>query len=207
MTSTLTEVETQRHGERQRKRGAELEDAILHAAISEVAEHGCGGFSIEAVAARAQTGKASIYRRWSSRNALLLDAFCAVGVGQCSADFEIADDVTTEQAFRVVAQRIAQVLSQGGAAILRELVTEAARDPQLARAMDESFYRPRRERVLALLRRGVERGEVRPAAATDTIAEVMPALLAYRLVWLQRDVAEQDITEIVDQVVLPLIAP
>ncbi|HEX4728285.1 MAG TPA: helix-turn-helix domain-containing protein, partial [Jatrophihabitans sp.] len=49
---------------RQRKRGAELEQAIRDATIAELASGGYGSVTIESVAARAQTGKASIYRRW-----------------------------------------------------------------------------------------------------------------------------------------------
>ena len=191
--------------ERQRKRGAELEDAIRAAVMAELVDHGWAGFTVEAVAARAQTGKASIYRRWPTRSQLLLDAFCGLGVAQCTPDFEVPDDVTTEQAFTLVARRIASVIRSGAGAILRELITEAARDPELARAIDEQFHRPRRQAIVALLRRGVDRGEVRPEAASDAVAEVLPALLVHRMIWLQREVSEQDVTDIVEQVLLPLV--
>ena len=61
----------------QRKRGAALEDAILDAAYTELSEVGYTAFSVEAVAARARTGKASIYRRWPTRAQLMLDALSA----------------------------------------------------------------------------------------------------------------------------------
>lgn len=191
--------------ERQRKRGAELEDAIRAAVLAELAEHGCAGFSVEAVAARAQTGKASIYRRWPTRTELLLDSFCTVGVGQCTPDFDIPDDLTTEQALHLIARRIAQVLQTGAGAILRELATEAARDPELARALYDQFHRPRRERMLEILRRGLARGEVRADAVCDTVADLLPALLVHRMIWLQRAVTEHDVTEIVERVLLPLV--
>ena len=57
-----------------RRRGAALEDAILAAAYVELATVGYGAFSVEAVAARARTGKASIYRRWPTKQELVLDA-------------------------------------------------------------------------------------------------------------------------------------
>ena len=58
---------------RQRKRGVELERAIKDATIAELACGGYGSVTIESVAARAQTGKASIYRRWPTKQELVLD--------------------------------------------------------------------------------------------------------------------------------------
>lgn len=55
-----------------RRRGAALEAAILEAAWAQLVEQGYGGFSVEAVADRAGTGKAVLYRRWPGREALLL---------------------------------------------------------------------------------------------------------------------------------------
>jgi AcrR family transcriptional regulator len=203
VTAAATELTTE--GRAQRKRGAELEDAIRAAVLAELIENGVAGFSVEAVAARAQTGKASIYRRWPSRNELLLDSFCTLGVSQCTPDMCVPDGITTNQAFHLVARRIAEVIRSGAGAILRELVTEAARDPDLARAIDEQFHRPRREAILALLRRGAQRGEVRPEAVSDQVAEVLPALLVHRMIWLRRTVTERDLNDIVDNVLLPLV--
>ncbi|MEO7262767.1 MAG: helix-turn-helix domain-containing protein, partial [Jatrophihabitantaceae bacterium] len=59
---------------RQRKRGVALERAIKDATLAELACGGYGSVTIESVAARAQTGKASIYRRWPTKQELVLDA-------------------------------------------------------------------------------------------------------------------------------------
>src|SRR4051812_10591617 len=58
----------------QRRRGAALEDAIVQAAYDELADVGYTSFTVEGVAARAKTGKASIYRRWPTKQLLVLDA-------------------------------------------------------------------------------------------------------------------------------------
>src|SRR5262245_9961540 len=57
-----------------RPRSAAAHDAIRGAALELFIEQGVGGTSIEAVAAKARVGKASIYRRWQSKEALLIDA-------------------------------------------------------------------------------------------------------------------------------------
>src|SRR5262249_55546407 len=62
---------------RHRRRGEALEGAIYDAVVDELAEIGYAAFTIESVAARAHTGKASIYRRWPTKQDLVVAAFCA----------------------------------------------------------------------------------------------------------------------------------
>ena len=69
---------------------------------------------------------------------------------------------------------------------MRAIKCEAVTDPELARAIDDQFQAPRRAAMLALLRRGVARGEVRPDAATPIVADVLPAVLTHRII-LQRE--------------------
>src|SRR4051812_36599778 len=97
----------------QRRRGAALEDAILEAAYAELSETGYSSFTVEGVAARARTGKASIYRRWPTRARLLLDAVCSQlpTPSDCGVELRrIPDDLSTADAFRAVARAIAQVI-------------------------------------------------------------------------------------------------
>src|SRR5690625_6254525 len=54
-----------------RRRGAALEEAILAAGWEQLREAGYGGFTFEAIAERAQTGKAALYRRWPDKESLL----------------------------------------------------------------------------------------------------------------------------------------
>jgi len=61
-----------------RPRSAEVHSAILTATLALLADEGFDGMSIEAVAKRADVGKTAIYRRWSSKEALVLDALKAL---------------------------------------------------------------------------------------------------------------------------------
>lgn len=58
---------------RSRRRGDELLQAIYSAVLVELADTGYGGLTMEGVAARAGTGKAPLYRRWNSKDGLILD--------------------------------------------------------------------------------------------------------------------------------------
>ena len=191
-----------------RKRGVALEDAILEAAFAELTEVGLTGFSVEAVAARARTGKASIYRRWPTKQELVLDALCE-GLPtpeQCGVVLADLDDaVTTEAALHTLAVAIAAVMSSPAGEAMRAVKCEAAADPLLASAVDERFQAPRREALMGLLQRGVDRGEVRPGAVSPLVADVLPAVLFHRLVLQREPLTEDDIRDVVDQVLVPLI--
>jgi AcrR family transcriptional regulator len=193
----------------QRKRGAALEDAILAAAYDELSEVGYAPFSVEAVAARARTGKASIYRRWPTKQELVLDAICTAlpTPAQCGIVVDdLADDVSTAEALRNVGRIITGLLNSPAGCAMRAVKCEAFSDPQLAQAVDERFQAPRRAALLQLLQRGVERGEVRADAVTEQVAEVLPAMLAHRVLLVRETVTEQDLLEIIDDVILPLIS-
>jgi AcrR family transcriptional regulator len=191
----------------QRKRGAALEEAILAAAYDELSEAGYTSFTVEAVAARARTGKASIYRRWPTKQELVLDTLCArlPTPEQCGLDIQLDDSVTTSDALYEVARAISNILRSAAGDAMRTIKCEAAADPELARAIDDRFQAPRREAMLELLRRGVARGEVRPEAVSPLVADVLPAVLAHRVLLQRERVTERDITDIIEQIVIPLV--
>lgn len=193
----------------QRKRGAALEDAILEAAYAELSEVGYTAFSVEGVAVRARTGKASIYRRWPSRAQLLLDAVCSQSPlpRECGLDVQFGPEVSTADALRQIACTITDILNSPAGNVMRSIKCEATGDPDLARAIDERFQAPRRAMMIGLLRRGIERGEVRPGADTPVVAEVLPAVLMHRVILQREPVTAARIIEIVEQVLLPLIEP
>jgi AcrR family transcriptional regulator len=191
-----------------RKRGPALEEAILQAAYAELSEVGYTSFTVEAVAARARTGKASIYRRWPTKQELVLDALCS-GLPtpqQCGLVPVLDDTMSTADALRQVARAISQVLSSPAGDAMRAIKCEAVTDPELARAIDDRFQAPRRAAMLAMLRRGVERGEVRPEAVSPLVADVLPAVLMHRVILQREPVSERDITDIIEQILIPLVA-
>lgn len=192
----------------QRRRGVALEGAILAAAFAELSEAGYTAFSVEAVAARARTGKASIYRRWPTKQELVMDALLAAlpDPDQILCPDQLPDDVTTVEALHGVARTIAAALDSPAGDAVRSIKCESASDPKLAKMIDERFQAPRRAALLALLKRGVNRGEVRPEAATMLVADVLPAVLMHRVILQRECVDERTITEIMDQVLIPLVA-
>jgi AcrR family transcriptional regulator len=190
-----------------RRRGAALEDAIRQAAFDELTAVGYTAFSVEGVAARARTGKASIYRRWPTKQELVTDALLAVlpTPDDCGIAMQLDDSVTTIEALYLVARAIGNVITSPAGDAMRTIKCEAASDPELAKLIDERFQAPRRAAMLALLTRGVQRGEVRPGAATALVADVLPAVLMHRVIMLREALTARDITAVVEEIFIPLI--
>jgi hypothetical protein len=104
-----------------------------------------------------------------------------------------------------LATRICEVSGEAGE-VIRAVACEATRDPDLAAAVEQKVHRPKHAAFVELLRRGAERGEVRPEAACGVYADVLPAMLTYRMVLNNQPVTRRDAIEIVDKVVMPLIS-
>jgi AcrR family transcriptional regulator len=190
---------------RHRRRGATLERAIHAAVFKELAEVGYAAFTIESVATRARTGKASIYRRWPTKQELVLEAFCGkFGETMQLIEGALADDTSTRDVLVQIGRRMCEAASEAGEAI-RAAACEISRDAELAAALDERVNCPKRQVVLNVLHRGVERGEVRPEAACELMAEVLPAMLMFRLILQNELVNESTLIAIVDDIVMPLL--
>lgn len=149
--------------------------AILTATLELLAEQGFAGFTVDGVAARAGVGKATIYRHWGSRNALALDAIShALPAPACPDSGDVREDL------RVLGRSLVRILTRSPvAAILPSLVDASARDPEL-RDLHRTYLRDRRKVLLGVLRRGVERGELRDDADVELLADMLAGALFYR---------------------------
>jgi AcrR family transcriptional regulator len=139
--------------------------AIVTAAFEELAEAGYSGLTMDAVAARAGVGKAALYRRWPSRDAMLIELIEGVGQTTLPPDTgSLRSDLTSFIAAVIEALERPLVARIG-----LTLQAEAPRNPALAEALATRFREPRRAAGQAMLSRAVARGEV-PADADLEIA-------------------------------------
>ena len=191
-----------------RRRGAELEDAICQAAFAELSDVGFAAFTIEAVAARAQTGKASIYRRWATKDELLMDAFCRglpTPTG-CLMAAEVDDSVGTRDALHTVVGMMIEAMTGPNRATVHAIAGEAARDPAFGRAVDREMLAPRRQGLVELFDRGVERGEVAARAPIAVVAEMIPAIVMSRILFEHQLPGPELADQLVDDLAMPLLS-
>ncbi len=192
---------------RHRRRGEALERAIHAAVFTELAEVGYAAFTIESVASRAHTGKASIYRRWPTKQDLVLEAFCGkFGETMQLIEGSLDDDTTTRDVLLQMGRRMCEVSAEATEAI-RVAAGEMSRDAELSAALDERVNCPKRELLLNVLQRGVERGEVRPEAACEMFAEILPAMIMFKLILQNQAVSDDALISIVDAILMPLLRP
>jgi AcrR family transcriptional regulator len=188
-----------------RRRGAVLERAILDAALEQLSTVGWNGLTMEGVAAGAQTGKAAVYRRWPSKEDLVADALRA-GLPR----FDSAPDLggVREDLLELCRQARDAMFSRPGFA-LRSVIHEC--DSIQAERFHGVIFDGVVEPMIKLLREvithGIERREVRDDAANGYVFDAIPAMMMYRSKMCTSEWNDQDIEEMVDQLMLPLLRP
>lgn len=192
---------------RQRKRGAELEQAIRDATIAELATGGYGSVTIESVAARAQTGKASIYRRWPTKQELVADAVGSLLSGPLLsvAELQLDDSISTRDALLELIRQATRVMTGPSGEAMRSIMGESLRDLEFCSTFECDFYDPRKQILLELLERGVLRGEIRPAAVSMLVPDVLAGTLIYRFLVRRQPASDAELVEFVDGFVMPAI--
>jgi AcrR family transcriptional regulator len=186
-----------------RRRGEELERAILQAAADELRESGYAGMTMDRVAARAGTNKNAIYRRWPHRAALGIAAYRHLS----AAVMPSPDTGTLRGDALEMLRRANETWSSPHGAILRGLLAAAADDPQLLALMRERSGADTMDRAwLSMLERAAARGEAPPAAAHPRVATTPMMLLRgeYAMRGIP-SVPDEVLVEIVDEVFLPLV--
>jgi len=189
-------------GRSTRRRGTNLTHAIYLATLNELAETSFEELSFDKIAVRAGAGKASLYRRWSSTEELLLEALTDPSAGfgtprPPNTGSVRSDLISTYRSF-------ARVLDQPHGLALRPLMTQRPRYPELFAEIQRLLVEPRLEVVMAILRAGVERGEVAPEAVRPRIAAV-----GHRLLIAEHmdsgALTNKEIEAVVTEVLLPLV--
>jgi AcrR family transcriptional regulator len=200
----MLEVDTEggRAPVQRRKHGNELRAAIHAAVLDEIRDGGIAALTMDAVAARARTGKATLYRHWPSKIELVLDA---VQSSMPHIDVPEDDGDLRGQLLAVLRQTVGSLDSPIGGALLA-LVAESIRAPELADALRPNIVLPFTEPIMEVLRRAAVRGQIPAAALTPRVVMVGPDLLLTHVITHGRSaVPDAVVVDVVDLVLLPLL--
>ncbi|HTS05555.1 MAG TPA: TetR/AcrR family transcriptional regulator [Candidatus Eisenbacteria bacterium] len=150
-----------------RPRSEKARLAILQTTLKLLSEAGFADFTIEEVAERAQVGKATVYRWWPDKGALIADAFANSITSRLH--FPDTGSVYTDMS-RQMRQLIKVFRSRGGR-IVSAILAAGQSDKDLIAAFRDRFLWPRRHEAYATLERGVRRGELRRNVDLDLILD------------------------------------
>ena len=162
---------------RGRPRSDRAHRAILKAALAEVSKTGFRALTVDAIAARANVGKMTIYRRWPNKAAVLMDAFLAL-IGPAT---EFPEAPTAVESIRRQLHLQAAFFRGKYGRIIKALLGEAQFDPELAEAFRNRWIKPRREGVRVVLRRAVAEGDLRADVNFETAIDLFYGPIYYRL--------------------------
>jgi AcrR family transcriptional regulator len=162
---------------RGRPRSEEAHRAILAAVIELLPEHGLKGLTIEAVAAHAGGGKTTIYRRWDTKNDLIVEALqhlrppgAPPDTGSLAGDLEA---VVTLQRERLEASALPRIMPR--------VLADASEDPELLAEIIRTAVMPLRAILGEFVERAVRRGELREDVDRESLVDVLHSVPVYLL--------------------------
>jgi len=158
-----------------RPRDARVDAAVMSAARELLAEKGFAGTTVEAIASRAGVGKATIYRRWPTREALLLAV--------TSADLPEVPTPDTgdlrEDLLAIFSRLAEQMRTAGPASYIGDLIGESTRNPAMRKDF-QAMIQQRRALCAEIVARARKRGEVRRSVDPDVVLDLIAGAIFYR---------------------------
>lgn len=160
-----------------RPRSEPVRRAILAAAYEALLEAGFQAVSMEDIARRAGAGKATLYRWWPSKAAVVLDAMTEHSSGY--PRFQHTGDTRSDLAGELRGVIIFYA-SEGGRAML-DLIAQSRFDPGLAGALRDRFIKGRRTDTTAVLEEGIASGQLRADLDLDAVMDAIWGAVYYKL--------------------------
>lgn len=163
-----------------RPRSSAANRAILDAARAELIEHGFTRFRLEHVALRAGVGKATIYRRWPSKEALSQELLSELAAPHIAVE-DVGD---TRAELRACASHALRALRDTEfGPVIRALLAQIAINPLLGDPFRATVVQARRNEVAHVMARGIARGDLRSDADADIATELLVGPVYFRLIF------------------------
>lgn len=178
------------------------EEEILDATVELLVEVGYDRLTLDAVASRAHASKATLYRRWEGKPALVVDAMARA---KRAPQFEEPDTGSLRGDLVSTFCGAHGMAHSTATGLLGAVMTALASDPEFAALFREAFIAPRIVASHAIYARAIERGEIRPDVDLDIIAPALPGILLHRSFVLGAVPNDAVIERVIDHVILPAV--
>lgn len=159
------------------RRSEQAHQAILQAALEILESSGYRAVTIEAIAAKAGVGKKTIYRWWPSKAAVVLEAFTV----RTATVVPLPNEGSLRADLYIFLETSFRILRDVTGNIVRSLMAEAQFDPAFGEEFRVTFINARREALMALFKRGIQRGELRADSNLDFLVDMIYGPMWYRL--------------------------
>ena len=177
--------------------------AILAAAGELMLAGGLPAATMEAIAERAGVSKATIYKWWPSRSAVALEGFMV----SVADSWSLPEELPSPRALYVLMRNAVSLFNEGPAGpLMRALAADAQSQPELAQALRERWFGPRRALAAAVIDRGIERGELRPDLNLAATLDALFGPIYYRLLFSHEPLDEAFASQLIDQVLRGIAA-
>jgi AcrR family transcriptional regulator len=175
-----------------RPRSEQARRAIFRSTLKLLRRSSFAELTIEAIAADANVGKATVYRWWPNKSALVVDAFAS------SAEHKLHFP-NTGSVYRDMSLQMTQLLAilrSPRGRIVAALVGGGQSDPELLAAYRERFLWPRRQEAYKTLRRAIERGELPRSLDLDLVLDILYGAIYMRFLIRHDALSESYISQV-----------
>ncbi len=181
----------------------DVTDAITTAFFEELASAGYGKLSVDAIARRAGVGKAAIYRRWPSKQAMTVALVSGVAVTSISTPDtgSLRGDIR-----RFLADAHTALQHPLARTIVPDLLAEATRNTELAETLQATIRNPRRASAARLLQHAIARGELPEATDIELGLDFLAGPLYWRLAVIAMPTADTYVDRLTDKIIAALKA-
>jgi AcrR family transcriptional regulator len=175
-----------------RPRSEQARQAILRSTLSLLQHAGFPDLTIEAIAADAGVGKATVYRWWPNKGALVVDAFASSAEHQ----LHFPDTGSVYRDMSLQMNQFLGILRTRRGRIVAALLGAGQSDPELLEAFRERFLRPRRQEAYQTLRRGIERGELPRGLDLDLVLDTLYGAIYMRFLIRHDELSEKYVNQV-----------
>ena len=204
MRQKLLAAEYRKNGKRPpgRPRSEQARQAILRTTLKILGKNGFSGFKIEEVAAHASVGKATVYRWWPNKGALIADAFAI----STTRKLRFPDTGSVYADMSQQMRQLIKVFRSRRGRIVSAILAAGQSDKDLIEAFRERFLWPRRREAYATLRRGIQRGELRKNLDPDLLLDALYGPIYMRFL-IQHDRLTPEFVDRLCELVLAGVRP
>jgi len=175
-----------------RPRSEQARRAIFRSTLKLLQRSGFSGLTIEAIAADANVSKATVYRWWPTKGALVVDAFAS----STAAELHFPNTGSVYRDMTLQMTQFLAILRSPRGHIVAALLAGGQSDPELLSAFRERFLRPRREEAYKTLQRAIERGELPPDLDLDVVLDTLYGAIYMRFLIRHRELSENYIRDL-----------